>query len=231
MFENLIAEIAGFLFWLINLLINRTLRFQIVNEEIIDKVHGQGKQIVFASWHAEFFPAIYYYRNKKLCLLPITSIRGKILTALGKRFGYQIIPYPEFGTPGERIQSAQRMLKIIREGHDMALVVDGPPKPAYHKVNPGVLFFSQKTGNPLIPVGIYMKRKFTMFWRWDKYEIPLPGSTVVIALGEPFEVPAELDVIELGEKTKELEEKLNRAGGIAKQALNRMVQGQALQLH
>lgn len=219
MFENLIAEIAGFLYWLLNIIINSTLRLKIINEEIIGKIHQQGKQIIFASWHSQFFPAVYYFRHRKMCVMPITSLRGKIIASVAKKYGYQIIPYPEFGSPGERIQSAQKMLKTIREGFDMALAVDGPPKPEYHKVNPGVLFFSQKTGYGLVPLGICMKRKITLFWRWDKYEIPLPFSKVVFAFGEPFEIPAELEVAELEKKTRELEEKLNRINQIAKQAL------------
>ena len=220
MFENLIAEIAGFLYWSTNILINHTIRLKIVNKEIIDKIHKQGKQIVFASWHGKFFPAVHYFRHRKMCVMPITSLRGKIVASVGKKYGYQIIPYPEFGSPGQRIQSTQKMLKTIREGFDMALAVDGPPKPEYHKVNPGVLFFSQKTGNRLVPLGIYMEKKIVLFWRWDKHEIPLPFSKVVFAFGEPFEIPDELSVLELEKKTKELEEKLFRAGEIAKQAYN-----------
>ncbi len=219
MFENLIAELVAFLYWLLNICICSTLRLKVINEEIIDKIHQQGKQIVLASWHGQFFPAVYYFRHKKMCVLPITSLRGKIISRVAKKYGYRIIPYPEFGTPGERIQSAQKMLNTIKQGFDMALAVDGPPKPEYHKVNPGVLYFSQKTGFPLIPVGIYMKDKISLFWRWDKHEIPLPGSQVVLAFGEPFEVPAEMDVIELEKKTKALEEKLLNVNNIATKAL------------
>lgn len=219
MLESLVAEIAGFFFWLSNITINSTLRLKIVNHQIIDKIHQQGKQIIFASWHGQFFPAVHYFRHKKMCIIPITSLRGKIIASVAKKYGYQIIPYPEFGSPGERIQSAQKMLKTIREGFDMALAVDGPPKPEYHKVNPGVLFFAQKTGSRLVPLGICMKRKITLFWRWDKYEIPLPFSRVVFTFGEPFEIPAELEVAELEKKTRELKEKLNKINQTAKPAL------------
>jgi len=217
--QKLTAEVVGFFLWLLNISLNSTIRLKIVNGEIINKSHRQGKQLVFAAWHGQSFPAIYYFRHTKMCIMPITSLRGKILVNYAKKYGYQIVPYPEFGTPGERIESAQRMLNTIRKGFDLALAVDGPPKPAYHKIKPGVLYFSQKTGYPLIPVGIYMKKKIALFWRWDKYEIPLPFSDVVIAFGEPFEVPADLEVAKLEEKTKELEKMLYRIGDIAKQAL------------
>lgn len=222
MLENLIAEIAGFFFWLLNISINKTVRFKIINKEIVNKSHLEGKYIVFAGWHGQFFPFTYYFRNSKMCILPITSFRGKILLCLARKYGYRIIPYPESGTPGERIQSAQRTLTAIKEGFDLSLAVDGPPKPEYHKVNPGVLFFSQKANSPLVPIGIYMKKKITLFWRWDKYEIPLPFSEVVIALGEPIFAPDGMGVTELEKKTKELEKILNRTGEIAKQAASKL---------
>jgi lysophospholipid acyltransferase (LPLAT)-like uncharacterized protein len=219
MIENVTAEIAAFFLWLLNITINSTIRLKVLNKETIDRIHKQGKQIIFAFWHGQSFPLFYYYRNKKMCILPITSLRGKILSLFAKKYGFFTVSYPEFGSPGERIQSTQKVLKTIKEGYDLALAVDGPPDPKYHKVNPGVLYFSQKTGYSLIPIGVYMKRKITLFWRWDKYEIPLPFSRVVIAFGEPFEIPAELDVTELKKKTKELEERLLDINNIAAKSI------------
>ena len=151
MFEKLIAEIAGLFFWLINIAINRTTRFRILNKEIMNKTHEQSGNVVLAGWHGLFFPFTYYFRHTKTCILPITSLRGKILKSLGRRLGYRIIPYPEFGTPGERIQSVGKVLEALKEGFDLAMAVDGPPQPKFHKVNAGVLYFSQKSGSPLSP--------------------------------------------------------------------------------
>ena len=218
MLENIIAKIIGFLLWLLNISINSTVRLDTVNEEIIAKTHQQGKKNVFAFWHGLSFSAMYYYRNQKACIMPISSLQGKILANFANKLGYKIAPYPESGTPGKKIQSTKKLLKTIREGYDLTLAVDGPPEPRYHKVNPGVLFFSQKTGFPLVPVGIYYKTKLTCFWRWDKYQIPLPGSRAVMAFGEPFEVPDKLDLVELEKKTKELEEEILKANDQAKQA-------------
>jgi len=219
MFENLIAEIVGLFYWLANIIICSTLRLKVINLEAVNTVHRQGKQIIFASWHGQFFPGAYFFRRWKMCILPITSLRGQIIASLGRKYGYCIIPYPEFGTPGERIQSAQRVLRTIKDGYNLALAVDGPPQPLYHKVNPGVLYFAQKTGYPLIPVGFHIERKMTMFWRWDKYEIPLPFSRMAIALGEPLMVPADLEVVELKKTTRNLEEQLHKTSEIARQTL------------
>ena len=219
MFTKLIAEAAGALFWLANAIICRTLRTKIVNLEMVNKIHARRKRVIFASWHGKFFPGVYFYRRWKMCVLPITSLRGQIVASLARRYNYRVIPYPEFGTPGERITAVQKALRTVKEGYDLVLVVDGPPQPSYHKVNPGVLYFAQKTGYPLVPVGFHMERKITMFWRWDKYEVPLPFSRTVIVFGEPLTIPPDLDVVELEKTTKDLEEQINKNCEIAKQAL------------
>lgn len=220
MLENIFARIIGFLYWVGNFTLNSTLRFKTVNAEILDKIQEQGKQAIFASWHGQFFPASYYYRNRKMLMIPIETLRGKILRVGAEIYKYKIIPYPEGGTPGERIKAVSEILKTIQEGFNLFLLVDGPPEAKYHKVNPGVLYFSQKSGYPLIPAAVYMEKKITLFWRWDKFEIPLPFSQVVFAFGEPFEVPAGLEVADLQEKTQELEKVLDKAGESAKQALS-----------
>ena len=63
-----------------------------------------------------------------------------------------------------------------------------------------------------------MKRKVTLFWRWDKYEVPLPFSEIVIAFGEPFRVPAGIDAVELEKKTAELKARMDQIHQTAKSA-------------
>lgn len=211
MFKLLIAEVAALFLWLLNMAICSTLRLKINNFEIIEKIYREGRHIIFAFWHQAAFPLFYYYRDKRICIMPIAALRGEILCRLARRYNYEIVPYPQKGTPGERMESVVKMVSVLKEGFDGALAVDGPPQPQLYKAKAGVLLLSQKTGHFLVPAGVYMKRKITCFWRWDKYQIPLPFSTVVIAFGEPLTVPVAVEVSELEEKTSELEEKIHKA--------------------
>jgi len=167
------------LLWRFNLLICSTLKYKAVNEP--------SGQSLFAVWHGQTFPLFYWARHRKLCLLPIETWRGDAIAYLAESYGYRSIRLFEKGTPLERSKNLTELLKAIEQGYEVPLAVDGPPLPLiHHKAKSGILFLSQKTGLPVIPVGIKMKRKIVLPWRWDRYEIPLPWSEVEINFGGPF---------------------------------------------
>jgi lysophospholipid acyltransferase (LPLAT)-like uncharacterized protein len=58
-------------------------------------------------------------------------------------------------------------------------------------LKPGVVLVASQTGLPIVPVGI----GFTRAWRfhsWDRFALPLPGSTLTGVIGQPITVPADL---------------------------------------
>lgn len=170
--------------------------------------------MLFALWHGQTFPLFYWARHRKLCFFPTETWRGDVLAFLAKKYGYRTIRYPEEGTPLERAKYLAELQQTIKAGYDAAIAVDGPPPPLkWHKAKSGILFLSQKTGVPIVPVGIELGRKIVLFWRWDRYEIPLPFSEVKIIFGKPF-------VAEEGVTTSELEELLIRLGGESQSAAN-----------
>ena len=81
---------------------------------------------------------------------------------------------------------------------------DGPRGPA-HVFGEGSLFIAQKSGRPLIPVGIsaYPRK---LLPTWDSYLIPAPFARAAIVVGEPVEVPADLT----DQQREELRERLAR---------------------
>jgi len=174
---NMIRIIAWF-YWLFNLIICSTLKYKIIDEP--------AHQAIFALWHGQTFPLFFWAQHRKFCIFPTAIWRGEIITYLAEKHGHRTVRFIEKGTPLEIGKALFAFIKNIREGCDAAIAVDGPPKPLHRSVKPGILFLSQKTGIPIVPAGINMKRKVILFWRWDRYEIPLPWSEVEIKFGKPF---------------------------------------------
>lgn len=194
--NNIIINLISWLLWCTNLLICSTLKYKVTNEP--------AGQALFATWHGQSFPLFYWAKHRKLCLLPIETWRGETIAYLAKKYGYRTVRLQEKGTPLERSKSLVELIEIVRKGCDIAIAIDGPPKPfVYHKAKPGILFLSQKTVVPIVPIGINMRKKIALFWRWDKYEIPLPGSEVEINFGKPF-------IADEKTTTQELEESILR---------------------
>jgi len=175
----MLINLISWLLWKINVLISSTLRYKVKNEP--------SSPVLFAVWHGQSFPLFYWAQHRKLCLIPIETWRGDVIEYLAKKYGYRTVRLLEKGTPLERSKNITELIQVIQEGYDSAIAVDGPPRPLIsHKAKPGILYLSQKTRMPIVPVGINMKRKFILFRRWDKYEIPLPWSEVEINFGKPF---------------------------------------------
>jgi lysophospholipid acyltransferase (LPLAT)-like uncharacterized protein len=63
------------------------------------------------------------------------------------------------------------------------------------------------TETPIIPVAVGARWKIE-FQSWDRFLLPLPGSRVVVAYGEPVVVPSDADTALLEQKRQELEDKL-----------------------
>lgn len=93
----------------------------------------------------------------------------------------------------------------------MGTPLDGPKGPR-EKTKKGLLYLSQKTAIPLIPVGIAYSKKWILEKTWDKFQIPKPFSIVRVILGEPIEIKEENN---LDEFTEIVENKVQELNNIA----------------
>jgi hypothetical protein len=200
----MITRLLAWLFWGINYLLCSTLKYKTSNEP--------AGQALFAGWHAHTFPSFFWARHRKVCILPTEIWRGEIIDFTAKKFGLKTFRFLENQNPLQRAKVLEDFMQAIRDGYDAAITVDGPPLPLIsHKAKPGILYLSQKTGVPVVPVLFVMKRKLTLFWRWDRSEIPLPWSEVEVKFGRPF-------IANEKTTTRELEEQLLALGGEAQSA-------------
>lgn len=214
----LINACANLLYWL-SVNINKSLKIKVIGIELLEKLNAGGKPVIFASWHQNTFPLFYQCRNQKMCIMPIDSLEGEILAHFGRKYGFKTIQYKVNAHNLENTKCLINILKAIKSGYNLALAVDGPPgKLEMYKSKPGILFLSEKSRSPIIPVGVFFSKKILTPLRWDKYVIPLPFSEITIVLDEPFIVPEGLHVHEIESMTSQLDEKINAAHKKAKSA-------------
>jgi lysophospholipid acyltransferase (LPLAT)-like uncharacterized protein len=186
----MITWIAARLLFLFNISICSTLKYKITNEPPAPKL--------FALWHGQTFPLFYWARHRKLCLTPIETWRGGTIAYLAKKYGYITLRIKEKGTPLERSKNLTELITQIKNGYETAIPVDGPPPPLVsRKAKPGILYLSRATGVPIVPIKIKMKKKCICFWRWDKYEIPLPFSEIILDFGKPLVASEKTPISEL----------------------------------
>jgi lysophospholipid acyltransferase (LPLAT)-like uncharacterized protein len=169
-------------------LLGSTLRWKTEGLEHLDAIAARGQQPVMAFWHGRILPATYYFRRRGIVVITSENFDGEWIAGIIERFG--------FGTArGSTSRGARKALlqltRDMRSGKPAGFTVDGPRGPA-RVSQPGAVWLSKATGNPVLPFHLEASARWTLE-SWDRTQIPKPFSTVAIAMGEPFHVPSDVD--------------------------------------
>lgn len=192
-FQPFYVGAASFFLYSLGMLLTRSLRLRVERFQLYEEAKKKYGHIIFACWHQQTFVPIFYYRHRDACLITIHGTRGDIITRVAHWLGYHVVRLPE---PSAGDRGVKRMVHFVRQlqnGHDSSVAIDGPNGPAFH-VRPGVIYLSQQTGYPIIPIGVDARPKRIFKHRWDRYFIPGLFSRTVITVGEPFLVPRDMPI-------------------------------------
>jgi len=107
---------------------------------------------------------------------------------------------------------------IVKQEISPAITPDGPRGPV-HEFKPGAVMLSQLSGKPILPVSIAASHSIR-FRTWDRFELPLPFSRVVIAYGEPVRLARGMDAGALVRSQREMEQRLQSLQVEARAALD-----------
>jgi lysophospholipid acyltransferase (LPLAT)-like uncharacterized protein len=105
-------------------------------------------------------------------------------------------------------------VRQVRAGASAGIAPDGPRGPR-HQAQLGIITLARLSEVPIVPVAVGARWK-VVFQSWDRFLLPLPGSRVVVAYGEPVVVPSDADAALLEQKRQELEAKLLKLTGEVK---------------
>src|SRR5881398_1028870 len=169
-------------------LLGSTLRWKSDGVDHYDRVVGSGRQPIMAFWHGRILSATYYFRRRGIVVITSENFDGEWIAGIIERFGY--------GTArGSTSRGARRaLLQLTRDmaaGRPAGFTIDGPRGPA-RIAQAGAVWLAKATGNPVLPFHLEANRSWTVN-SWDRTQIPKPFSTIAIAMGEPFTVPADAD--------------------------------------
>jgi len=107
---------------------------------------------------------------------------------------------------------------IVKQEISPAITPDGPRGPL-HEFKPGAVMLAQLTGKPILPVSIAASHTWR-FGTWDRFELPLPFSRIVIAYGEPVKMPRGIDADSLARLQVEMADRLKALQAAARAALD-----------
>jgi len=204
-------KLLGYIAALLTFMLRASLRLTIEVHPKIDL----DKNYVLCNWHGKKFLSVAYitkiFKKRPVVAMTSASKDGAILATCLRQLNYKII---RGSSSADNIKALVQLLRALKNGANVGFAVDGPTGPIY-KIKPGVIYLSQKSQAPIIPIGCYLEKKHIFTKAWDLFELPYPFTRAKIVLGEPFEVPADLPKTAIDSYLLELEEKMHQTHMLA----------------
>lgn len=147
------------------------------------------KPLLVVAWHSSMIVPGYCYRNRNLIMMSSLSKDGELMGSIMRRLGFHVI---RGSSSRGGTRALLEMVRLMKNGMDGSLTVDGPRGPK-HEVKPGAVLLAQKTGARIVPLGMAYSRCLRLN-SWDNTEVPLPAARAVQYTGIPFSLPDKMSV-------------------------------------
>lgn len=145
---------------------------------------GAERPLIFALWHEGALCAAGTHRDRGVHVAVSRSRDGEHIAAVLARMGYGESPRGSSTRGGA--EALRALLRCLRAGGAVAILVDGPRGPA-HVAKPGAIAAARLSGAPIVTIG-FEARPCVRFASWDRMRLPLPFARVRIHYGEPLRV-------------------------------------------
>jgi lysophospholipid acyltransferase (LPLAT)-like uncharacterized protein len=176
-----------------------TYRFKVEGREHLHAAEAIG-QPIHAFWHGRILSGAIWFRNRGIVVITSENFDGEWIARIIQKLG--------FGTArGSSSRGATRaLLQLLRDirNKPVAFTLDGPRGPA-RVAQPGAVWLSKATGQPVIPFHMESDRHWTLH-TWDRTQIPKPRARVALVFAEPFVVPRETPDDQLSGWNRRLEQ-------------------------
>src|SRR6266581_9632424 len=138
-------------------LLGSTLRWRTEGLEHLDAIAASGRQPIMAFWHGRILSATYFFRRRGIVVVTSENFDGEWIAGIIERFGYGTAR----GSTSHGARKALRQLtRELAAGRAAGFAVDGPRGPA-RIAQPGAVWLSKATGNPIVPFHIEADRYWT----------------------------------------------------------------------
>ena len=210
--ERFLIRVADLFFYSLIFLLGKTIKFEFVGEEYLEKIKQSGKVPIYAFWHNRIFLATYYFRDQNIVVMASQSFDGEYISRFIQRFGYGAA---RGSSTRGGVGAIVKMIRVMREKLPTAFTIDGPKGPRY-EAKSGACILAKKTGNPIVPI-IFEANSFWTIGSWDKLQIPKPFTKAKIIAAKPVFVEQNATDEEIEKSRQELQTKLDELTEIAKQ--------------
>jgi hypothetical protein len=184
-----------------------TLRFEVLGQQHADRIYAQRRRMIWAFWHCGIFGILWWARDRGIVVLNSTNFDGQWTKRVIERFGFGAVPGSS--TRGG-LRGIALLAQMLAQGRDASFTIDGPRGPRFI-AKPGPVMLARHTGCPIDVFHVGYKHALTLNSTWDRLQVPLPFTRVVIAFTPPIEVSRDADRSTVETKQAEMQSELERA--------------------
>jgi lysophospholipid acyltransferase (LPLAT)-like uncharacterized protein len=181
-----LAAVAGALFLRA---LASTWRIRVVGGEILSDARATHGPVVIALWHGQMLPILWVHRGQGIAILISEHRDGELITRITRSLGCRAVRGSTSRGGGRALLG---LVRVLREGGDIAVTPDGPRGPAYTYA-PGTLLAAQRSGAPVVSVGAWSAGAWQL-GSWDRFMIPKPFARVTVAYSAAEMVAADAEI-------------------------------------
>lgn len=173
-------------------LLGLTLRYKEIGDPGSHADDNPGTR-VYCLWHRSLLSVAWHFRKRNIAILISPSFDGELITHTIRRIGYTPVRGSSSRGGAIGLLAMQRCLQVRDNTrcHYAAFTADGPRGPLY-RAKPGAVKLAQQISGG---VGIFYAAPMRA-WQlrsWDRFLIPRPFTTIVLAWEKPIPVSESLD--------------------------------------
>jgi len=165
---------------------------------------GAMQPLLFALCHESALCAAGTHSDRGVHVAVSRSRDGEHIAAVLSRLGFGDSPRGSSSRGGA--EALRSVLRLLRSGGAVAILVDGPRGPA-HVAKAGIVAAARLARAPILPVR-FEARPCLRFTSWDRMRLPLPFARLVIDYGEPLAIARDASEAEVEAARCELEARL-----------------------
>ena len=173
-------------------LLTASYRFErVIGAEHIDPYIGGEAICAPCYWHQHHVVGStlirsWVKRGFKACFLVSGSVDGEVPERIARAWGAEVIRGSANQSGALALRDMQRMMK---DGFSIVTTADGPRGPKY-EFKTGAILMARIAGVPVVPIACAADRAWYLN-RWDHFMVPKPFARIVLAIGNPYPIPAD----------------------------------------
>lgn len=192
---------------------------RVIGSEHLNELRSSDSPAIIAYWHQmHLFCGNYLLRRSKardrLAFLISPSLTGEVPAAVVRHWNVRVLRGSSTRSGGQSMREMHQLL--VRDQYSIVITADGPKGPL-HEFKPGALLISRMTGAPIVPIA-YGAKRFINWHTWDRFIVPMPFTRIVIAIGEPYEIPGDTRIEDFPAVQRQLEALVQKTVAVAQEA-------------